>query len=216
MEKIYKNSYYLFIAVLLMAFVGFYKSYFGKFPSFEGISPAMHFHGIMVLCWLSMLIAQPMLIVNKKIELHRQVGRASYIVMPLVILSMVILIRLGFMRNIAPPSRGIDLRLIGIADMFFFIPCYLLAIYYRKQVKYHSRWMVLSVLPFINPALGRLNLPGPVLAIVIMVGLLIYERFHNRVYRPYLISLPAYLGIYYLFINVIHQEDWKAFWWMFF
>lgn len=54
------------------------------------------------------------------------------------------------------------------------------------------------------------------LAVAIMVELLIYERFHNKVYRPYLIALPAYVGIYYLFIAVIHQEDWKAFWWMFF
>ncbi len=66
MEKIYKNSHYLFIAVLFMAIVGFWKTYFGKVPSFNGVSGLMHFHAFMVLSWLGILIAQPILILNKK------------------------------------------------------------------------------------------------------------------------------------------------------
>ena len=59
MEKVYKNSHYLFIAVLLMAIVGFWKTYFGKIPTFSGVSGLMHFHAVMVLAWLGILIAQP-------------------------------------------------------------------------------------------------------------------------------------------------------------
>ncbi|OOG74928.1 hypothetical protein [Algoriphagus sp. A40] len=216
MEKLYKNSHYLFIAVLLMVFAGFFKTYFVKFPFFEGFTVALHFHGIMVLLWLGMLIVQPILIKRNKLAIHRKVGKLSYLIFPLMVVSMIILIRINFMRNIPVPEGALDTNLIGIADMTFFIPCYALAMYFRKNTAYHSRLMVLSVLPFINPALGRLGLPGPILAIAIMIGLLIYEKKHNKVYLPYLIALPAYIFIYVFYLVLIDSDDWKAFWWMFF
>ena len=216
MEKVYKNSHYLFIAVLLMAIAGFWKTYFGKIPTFDGVSGLMHFHAVMVLAWLSILIAQPMLILNKKVEMHRLVGKISYIVVPILLLSIILLMRLSFIKNTLPANPDIDLRLVGIADLTFFIPCYLLAIYFRKNTKYHARFMVMTVLPFINPALGRLNLPGPLLAIIIMLGLIIYEAFNKKIFLPYLIGLPAYISIYVFYLFIINADQWRAFWWMFF
>lgn len=210
MEKIYKNSHYFFISVLLMAFAGFWKTYFSKIPTFEGVTTPMQFHGLMCLLWLGILIAQPILIRQKKLDWHRTLGKTSYIVVPLLILSMAILIRLAFIRN--DPNNN----LIGFADILFFLFSYGMAVYYRKNTAYHARYMVLSVLPFINPSLGRLDLPGPILALIIMIGLLIYERFNNKVYRPYALSLPIYFVVYVLFIFVIKVAAWKNFWWMFF
>jgi hypothetical protein len=216
METVYKNSHYLFISVLIMAFAGFWNSYFSKFPTFEGITTPMQFHGLMCLLWLGILITQPILIRQNKLDWHRKIGKLSYIVVPLLILSMAILTRLAFIRNSPPVPGKPDVGLIGFADMIFFLFSYGMAIYYRKKTSYHARYMVLSVLPFINPSLGRLELPGPILALIIMVGLLIYERFNNKVYRPYALSLPIYFVVYVLFIFVITVPEWKAFWWMFF
>lgn len=216
MEKIYKNSHYLFIAVLLMAIAGFWRSYFGKIPSFNGVSGLMHFHAVMVLSWLGVLIAQPILILNKKIELHRKIGRISYFVVSMLVLSIILLMRLSFIKNTLPASPDIDLRLVGIANLTFFIPCYLLAIYFRKKTAYHARFMVMTVLPFINPALGRLDLPGPILAITIMIGLIIYEAYNKKIFLPYLIGLPAYIIIYFFYLFIINADQWRAFWWIFF
>ena len=94
-----------------MAIAGFWKTYFGKIPSFNGVSGLMHFHAIMVLSWLGILIAQPILILNKKIELHRAVGKASYFVVSLLLLSIILLMRLSFIKNTLPLNPAIDLRL---------------------------------------------------------------------------------------------------------
>jgi len=102
MEKIYKNSYYLFIAVLFMAIAGFWKTYFGKIPTFNGVSGLTHFYAIMVLSWLGILIAQLMLILNRKVELHRIVGKVSYFVVPLLLLPIILLMRLSFIKNTLP------------------------------------------------------------------------------------------------------------------
>jgi hypothetical protein len=216
MEKAYRTSSYLFIAVLLMVFAGFYKSYFGLFPRFGGITTALHVHAVTVLLWFAILIAQPFLIRGKKLELHRLIGKVSYGVVLLVVLSIVWLERLAFIRNTPVKPGATDIRLIGIADLTFFLSFYLLAIYYRHKISHHARYMALTVLPFINPALGRLGLPGPILALLIFVGLMIYERFHNKIYRPYLIGLIAYLAIYLFFLIGINADQWRAFWWMFF
>lgn len=216
MELLYKKSHYLFIAVLLMAVAGFWKSWFSKFPTMEGLNFALNFHGVMCLLWFGILITQPILISQKKIAIHQKLGKISYWVVALLLLSIIHLTRLAFIKNTPIAPGQIDLRLIGIADMVFFLFCYGMAIFYRKNTKYHARYMVLSVLPFINPALGRLNFPGPIIALAIMVGLIIYERFKNKVYLPYAISFPLYLATYIFFIAVIDADDWKAFWWMFF
>ncbi|RYC67531.1 MULTISPECIES: hypothetical protein [Spirosoma] len=214
METIYKNSYYLFLAILLMVFVGFYRTYFGLFPRFEGLSLAMHFHAVMVLLWIGVLVAQPILIRRGQFAWHRKLGRLSYGLVPLMVLSIVILMRQVFMRPFVPGS--FDTNMIAMADLSFFGLTYGLAIYYRHKVSYHARYMVLTALPFINPALGRLGLPGPLLGLVIMFGLLLYERFHNRVYQPYLLAIPVYIGIYIFFLAVITRADWMRIWWMFF
>lgn len=216
MEKSYRTSSYLFIAVLLMAFAGFYKTYFGFFPHFGGISTALHVHVVLVLLWFSILIVQPFLIRGKKLDLHRLIGKVSYGVVSLLVLSIVWLTRLEFIRNTPVAPGEPDLRLIGTADLSCFVLFYSLAIYYRHKTSYHARYMVMTVLPFINPALGRLGFLGPILALSILIGLLIYERFHNKIYRPYLISLFAYLIIYIFFLFVINADQWKTFWWMFF
>jgi hypothetical protein len=216
MEKVYKNSSYLFIAVLLMVFVGFYKTYFGLFPYSGGINATLHLHAVTVLLWFAILIVQPTLIRTKKVTLHRSIGKLSYVVGALMVLSIVWLERLAFIRNTPLQPNAPDIRLIGIADFTFFLLFYGLAIYYRHKVSDHARFMVITVLPFINPAMGRLGLSGPVLALLIIVGLLVYERFHDKIYRPYLVALTAYLAIYLFFLFVITAEQWKAFWWMFF
>ena len=216
MEKVYRTSSYLFIAVLLMVCVGFYKTYFGLFPHFNGITVGLHIHALTILIWMGILIMQPFLIRGKKLKLHRLIGKFSYVIVPLVVLTTGWIMRLAFMKNITIAPGALDTRLIGIADLTFFVSFYLLAIYYRHKTSYHARYMAMTVLPFMNPALGRLEIPGPILALILLVGLLIYERFHNKIYQPYLIGLSAYLTIYLFFLVGINADQWKAFWWMFF
>lgn len=216
MEKAFRTSSYLFIAVLFMAFAGFYKTYFGLFPDFGGVSVALHLHVFIVLLWFAILIIQPFLIRGKKLKLHRLIGKLSYVVVPLMVLSMVWLTRLEFIRNTPVAPGEPDIRLIGTGDITYFVLFYWLAIYYRHKTSYHARYMVMTVLPFINPTLGRLGFPGPLIALPILISLLIYERFHNKIYRPYLIGLSAYLAIYLFFLVIINADQWRAFWWMFF
>ena len=91
---------YFFIFLLLISFTGFYKTYLVKFPNFDGFTWAHHFHGVVMLTWVLMLIAQPIFIRTKNFRLHSIVGKASYFVFPLLLLSFFLVARASYFRNI--------------------------------------------------------------------------------------------------------------------
>jgi hypothetical protein len=73
------------VLLLLLVHIGFYKTYIRHFPGFEDyITPngrkfhfswVKHFHGMMMMGWVLMLLLQPILILKGKIKWHHRVGR---------------------------------------------------------------------------------------------------------------------------------------------
>jgi hypothetical protein len=90
MEKAYKNLGYFFLLLVPLAFLGFYKRYLSQFPEFQETTTYIHIHAAIASIWLFMLIIQPFLIRNRKYKQHRIVGRISYFVFPLLILSFIL------------------------------------------------------------------------------------------------------------------------------
>jgi len=89
MERAYRNISLLFTSVLLVVLAGFWKTYFGLFPGLGAWSVVIHFHAVVLLAWFGMLIAQPLLIQTKRFAAHRTLGRVSYGLVPLVLVSHV-------------------------------------------------------------------------------------------------------------------------------
>lgn len=149
---------YFFIFLLFMSFAGFYKTYLVKFPNFEEFNWAHHFHGIIMLTWILMLIAQPILIRTNNLKWHRLVGKASYFIFPLLVLSFFLVARAGYLRNIktigeteALASMGFS----GIPDMFYISILYGFGIYYKKKTSFHIRFFACIGLMILGPGLGR-------------------------------------------------------------
>ena len=88
MGKTYKYLGYFLLLLIPLTFAGFYKTYIGQFPDFEEkIDSFIHFHALIASLWILILIIQPFLILNKKYAAHRTIGKLSYILFPLLILS---------------------------------------------------------------------------------------------------------------------------------
>jgi hypothetical protein len=156
------------ILLIILANVGFYKTYIRHFPRFKDYVRAdgrqlhftwvMHVHGMMMIGWLLMLLVQPILILKGKIKLHRLVGKLSYVFAPLVLLTMYLVTRGSLDRVVAPEEQAavvarrmaLDVPLI----IFFAIP-YILAIVYKHRTALHSRFMVSTAFMLIGPPLSR-------------------------------------------------------------
>ena len=224
MEKSYKYLPYFFAVFTILFIYCFNQSYFSHIPDFENvISPignvpititrVTHFHAMMICTWLLMLIIQPILIVKKKGEWHRLVGKMSYFVIALLIISILMVVY-----QLQTREKNLPILAANLFDLPCFMLMYLSAIYYRKKQAYHSRFMVMTVIPFLDPALARLNIPGVYVGLVIWAILFIIEFFTRKTYKPYLIGFGYYvfnLAIL-IYLTMFNQALLEKIWQIFF
>ena len=218
MEKGYKLTGYFMLLLMALVFVAFHKTYFGQFPSFDlatsslshsKISIFHHIHVVFALLWVLLLILQPLLIRYKKYKTHKYIGRLSYGIFPLLILSCIQPIF-----RILNADHAME-AYIPISDCLVLILFYVLAIYHKKDAAKHMRYMIGTAFVFLGPVFGRIG-PyvfdiHPKIAIHIMfmvvyliVGMLVYyDRKYGRNFRPYLIVLAAMLVKHILFFVLL-------------
>lgn len=182
-----------------LVFIAFYKSYFVSFPRFNlKIHFYDHLHAVLATCWILMLVIQPILINNRKYDLHRKIGRLSYLLFPLLILSFVPR-EIVLFHSDAP-----DDLFFPIADTVVLIPLYLLAINYKNYVPYHMRYMISSAFVLLGPLVGRIGPKWFVWSAIftqniqysliygILIGLIIYDRNFKKS-RPYFVAIGLFL-----------------------
>jgi len=151
----FDNSGYYFFALVIIVILGFWPSYFsGFFNGINSYSFYFHFHALMMTVWIAMLIIQPILIRKKKLRIHRIIGKVSYIVMPLLFLSVLLLVHSrikGSERN----DLGLSI-FVPFKDLLILATTYIIAIRYRRNLQIHARAMIATGIVFIEPALARL------------------------------------------------------------
>jgi hypothetical protein len=203
MEKSYQNISYFFVGILICAFIGFHFTYTVKFPNFEGLSYAHHFHGAMLMSWFAMLIIQPILIRLNKREWHRQLGKISYVQIPLLIFSIFLVTKVAYFKNIAlmPQEAVIGSLSVDIPVLFSFSFYYILAMMNRKNTASHLRYMIGTSLLMIGPGIGRAmiifgGLPFPValtyalyITELVAIGFLIFDYFKGASIKPFVVIL---------------------------
>src|SRR5215475_5735242 len=83
--SILRNSVYFFAALALFAVAAFWPTYLSRIGAVtEG---HVHAHGAVMASWLAMLVAQAFLIRSNRRPIHKLLGKASYVLAPLVVLS---------------------------------------------------------------------------------------------------------------------------------
>ncbi len=199
MEKSYRYLPYYFALFFIIVIACFYRTYFGYFPDFKGIvSPfnkqpititiITHFHASMIVSWLLLLIIQPILIIKKQRKWHKILGKASYFIVSLMFLSFVLII----LQN-QTNEKSLPIFAANLFDVPVFMALYSLAIYYRKNSAYHARFMVMSIIPFMNPALARIQVDGLGLNLGLWAILFLVEWRTRKVYKPLLIGFGYYI-----------------------
>ena len=220
----FDSSGYYFLGLLALAIAGFWPSYFAKF--FDGtadFSFYFHFHVFFAVLWIAMLIAQPILIRQKKFELHRKIGKLSYFVVPLIFISIILLAH----STLKGPKENVGLELwIPFKDLLIFAVGYGIAIRYRQAMAIHARGMIVAGIVLIEPALVRLILylffpdagfapegyMGTILTVyALLIGLIVYERKQKVGRWVFPLTLGLYLFVHSVLIFQIRVPGWQAF-----
>jgi len=199
MENNYKKTGIFFLLIIPLVAIGFYPTYFGLYPEFnQNIDFLVHIHFFMSAVWITVLIAQPFLILNKKYQWHRLLGRATYVIFPLWILSFIPMIN-----NVV--QKGLYKNLIfPVGIMLLLIILYVLAIKNRKTTAKHMRYMIASAVVIIDPTIGRVtfnffkdDLIGMPITFAMMnlvlLGLIWMDKRNGKDYQPYLVALACFI-----------------------
>ena len=197
MEKQYRNIGFVFILLIPLAVLGFYKSYIIRSPDVDVIIDGyIHLHAAISSLWIGLLISQPLLIRYNRYPMHRLLGKISYVIFPLLILSFVPLILRSY--------NGIGSVINPVFDVVLLLLFYTLAIRNKRNIAVHMRYMIAITLIFIGPTLARIlaywtdvdAFWGSMITWgsinLILAGLIIWDRSNQRSYRPYQVALSAF------------------------
>lgn len=217
----FKNSVFYFLLLLVVIFIAFWETYFSQL--FLSIDSYIHFHAVTMLLWMVMLISQAYLIRYKRFTLHQALGKLSYVLVPFIVLSLLLLAH----NKIDPGSTEISstrlyILFLQLSLLFVFVLAYSLAIFYRHCPANHARYMICTALTMIDPAVARLPIDLPEIPFnyqiytfglvdIILLILIILERNQRsgRVVFPFM--LVVFLIVQGLNLTVTNSQAWSAF-----
>jgi hypothetical protein len=221
MEKQYRYLGFFFLSFIVFVALGFYYPYFSLFPEFKSVTQIIHIHAIALFLWVIVLIAQPLLITYHQFKAHRFIGKFTYFLMPVIIISSVGVLRQQYLEGIEQKmTSGVSLKSLytSAAELISIVIYYTLAVYniWKGNVAYHMRYMICLALEFIPPSFGRTlgywfymrqyhtyNI-SIILCMLILITLIIYDRKKNLDYKPYLIALAFFSIIQIVWFSIGH------------
>jgi len=148
----YRSSAPYFLALLALAVPAFWPTYL-HVEKVEA-DPHVHVHGVSLFLWSAMLIVQPWLIQTGRWKLHRQLGKLSYALAPVIVASTLLLMRYRLASNQDADQVYFAFVQVGLITVFSI--AYVQAIRWRRTPGVHARYMVCTALTMVDPILARL------------------------------------------------------------
>ena len=219
---------YLAIAIVfpLVILIGFGPTYYLKF-AFD--SPPIktnliHLHSLVMSLWVVFFGVQVWLIRSKRHRVHMSLGMIG------IALAILILV-VGFFTAAAATKYGsatkppdipaMPFMIVPMVDLIVFAGLFAAAIYYRTSPASHKRLILLTMINFVPPALGRLQAApiqaaGPLfffgIPAVVAIVLIALDTWKNgKLNRPFLIGGVLMIASYPLRLAFMNTETWLSF-----
>jgi len=215
----YSKAYLYFSLAAMVTVIAFFPSYFNRLKDTDS---AHHFHGITATLWMLLLIIQPFIYKTGNIKLHRMVGKVSFILVPLIIVSALNMVHVMLLGKDHFPTFQLPYQFAFID--FFTLPVFLLfyslAIIHRRDIQLHARYMAATVIGPLIPALTRLLFRFPfidsfdkslnlsyIIVEIVLVILLFDDKQSGKISLPYVLALVLFL-VQHVLMNFAGQWHW--------
>ena len=145
---------------VFVVFAGFARTYYlrgvvaAPLPSW-----VVHVHGILMTAWVALFATQAALIPAKRVRLHQRFGYGGIgLGVLMAITGIWTAIRAAKYGSASTPAQFSQpaFSIVPLGDVVLFALFFGGAVYYRKSAATHKRLMLLTVLNFLPPAVGRL------------------------------------------------------------
>lgn len=154
----YRHAHWVLLALLApLVAIGFWPDYFGKLPS----APfAFHAHGLTALAWLCLVTAQSWSIHTRRNALHRKLGLAVFVVVPLFVAGATLVFQSMAAKFLARhPFYGTFGPMLGLHDVIAtltFVAMVALALRHRRKIGIYAGYMLGTALLVLPPVIERL------------------------------------------------------------
>jgi hypothetical protein len=222
MEKSYDFWIRFNLFLFLLTLVGFGFTYLKFAPHFDGFPWFVHIHFSAFFLWFTVLVLQPYLIKAGRRGLHRTLGKFSYGLMFVLILTILIMVRWQVQEKWDSSQEAASLgAFVGILDAISLVVYFSIAMWNWRNVRWHVAFILACSLVIFNPGLARVcnavvpgsGLPAAVLLpFLVAGGILIYEkRRKGRKVRssPYFLFLVFWSIEIVLLLTVAGSAGWR-------
>ena len=150
----FQHAHYYVAAFLAITIIAFWPTYFGVLDE----APFAHnVHGATATAWVLLLIWQSWSIHQRNIRFHKWGGRISFLLAPPFVAGGLLVTKM----TVIKPSPFTEMFAISLSFADFvsvasFAAFYFLALYHRRSVDDHSRYMLATIFPLIPPSVARL------------------------------------------------------------
>jgi hypothetical protein len=161
MERAYRNLGYFLAALLPIFIAGFWVPYLSEIPAFDAsITLPVHIHAILLFAWIGLLVFQPIAIRYRAFSAHRFLGKASYVVMALIVPFTLAMIWKEYHEKLSDGisiASALQAEFISAAQLVMTVAMYVLAIVriQKRDVPAHMRYMICIALFLLPAGLAR-------------------------------------------------------------
>jgi hypothetical protein len=224
-----RKSFFWFVSFSVFVLLAFWPSYF----SHPLTQPhwRLHTHGIAMSLWVVMLITQAYLIRTGRKSLHRSVGKASYVLVPLIFLATLNLVHFS-LKGQSTGSVTLYFLALMLNGVFAFVLLFGLAMYHRRDSVSHARYMVCTIFPLFTPVTDRLifayfpdlihrvpvldgtplvQVLGFLLADALVLTLIFWDRRAKRQTHAFAIALTVLMLYHASVLTFYKLSAWKSF-----
>jgi hypothetical protein len=200
---------FIFTLIVLV----FSRSFIGSNPAIAGASVVVKIHGVALFLWATLFAIQPFLIHFKNKNAHVILGKLSYGLVPVIVITTIIIsIHLFHRSDIQLPlDKRVNLlcsQIVGISLFAFF---YFLAMLNSNKPVYHLKYIIGTSFVLLGPVIFRSNLwlfrfswfsnveyTSKILVCIVVDATLLtligYDKLNNSNSRPYIVCL-AFIAI---------------------
>lgn len=155
----FDHLFFSSMALLLLAtvFLGFAHSYYLA-GVFRAPLPAfiIHLHGAAFSCWILLLVTQTSLVSAGRVDIHRRLGIAGFLLACLMVILGVWAATNSLLRKAGPPgSDPQSFYIIPLGDMLIFATLIFFAYRSRSNPSAHKRLIFLATVALMIAAIAR-------------------------------------------------------------
>jgi hypothetical protein len=220
----------LFIAAAilfpLIVLVGFAPTYYARtwFGSPALPSTIVAVHGALMSLWVLLFVVQVALISSRHVRIHQRLGwLGAGLGVCIVFTGLITALRSGKYGSASAPPQfpPLAFMVVPLFDLLMFVVFFGGAVYFRKKPASHKAMMLLTIVNFLPPALGRIRVPalqamGPLFffgvpTLIALVALALDARVRGRVNRLLLGGTLLLVASYVVRLSIMMTEPWMQF-----